>query len=68
MEKGESGEFKFEFSRSRHLEFLNELLRDATLTGLAFNALADTASFRRFENSRNVEVPPNEDEPVLYRP
>jgi len=37
------------------LEFLNDL-RDATLAGLAFKALADAASFRRFENSRNVEV------------
>jgi len=43
------------FSRSRRLEFLNDL-RDATLAGLAFKALADAASFRRFENSRNVEV------------
>jgi hypothetical protein len=44
------------FSRSRRLEFLNDL-RDATLAGLTFNALADAASFRRFENSRNVKVP-----------
>src|SRR5678815_3032486 len=32
--------------------------RGATLAGLTFNALADAASFRRFENSRNMEVPP----------
>ena len=55
LEKGDRGEFKFGFSRSRRLEFLNDL-RDATLAGLAFKALADAASFRRFENSRNVEV------------